>query len=70
MAGLNKTAVWFQKRSNIAVMVPSSPKKGLSYEKCFVRPMIDCKLKPNFGAINAFGWGHRLQKSIVTVDME
>ena len=25
-----------------------SPKKGLTYEKCFAHPLVDYKLKPNF----------------------
>ena len=48
------TAVSFQKRSYIVVMVPSSPKKGLTFKRSFVHPAVDSKVKPNFKEQNGF----------------
>ena len=31
-----------------------APKKGLTYEKCFVHPLVDYKFKPNFKVLNVF----------------
>ena len=43
------TFYWlFTKEATVLSWRLQSPKKGLSYEKCFVNPLVDYKVKPNF----------------------
>ena len=42
------TAEQFEKRRALLSWRPPSPNKRLTYEKCFVHPMIDYKLELNF----------------------
>ena len=41
-----------------------TPKKWHTYEKCFVHPVVDSKVNPNFKEQNAFTWRLSLQNTI------